>query len=462
MTLPQRPALVLAAVVLMSLSTGGSFGFFSPAAFAGAVLALALALAACLRAGPEPSPAGSAAAETALAAAALFLAGWVAGGYGLDRLLSGRSELFYPDVGRAEALLPWAELAGFAAVALAALAPRTVWRPGGRWPILLGLVVLTGTLLRVLPIVASPDPVIDVYAWLRDAPGNLLHGKNPYATDIESPYGTPRAAEYGVPLPPDPRPAAYPPLPILLALPFRAVGLDVRLANVAGDLAAAVALVGVARFRGRVRLGVLAAALYLHLPRVPFLIEQAWYEPMLAGLLGAGLCLGEREGRAKWAGHVLLGLGLTGKQYGVAPLVPLAWAERRRWQPLAFGLAVAALVSLPFFLWSPHDFLSVVLGKHLARPTQYGSITLTSAAVELFDREPPRAVMWAVAGVLIAAVAVRGPQRGAAVGLGMGTALAVFCLFHTQGYLNYFYLCEFCWLVGFVGLQPPAAAPAKP
>jgi hypothetical protein len=328
---------------------------------------------------------------------------------------------------------------------------------------LAGLFVL-GAALRAGTLYASPDPVVDVFVWLRDAPGHLLQGQNPYAAEYESPYGTERAEIYGVDEPADRRPAAYPPLPILLAVPFRAVGADVRWVNVIADLLAAGALFQTARRGGSLLAGALLSGIYLNLPRTPFLIEQAWYEPLLAALLGWGLYLAE-WGQAK-AGCLLLAFGLSAKQYGLM-LLPAVWRGRRReWPCLALALAVVVGgVFLPFFLWGPKDFLSIVLFKHLNRPPQYASLTLLSGLHDLFSLDGPRWAAFLPGLLLIGWLAWRTPPGGTATGLWMGTSLLVFCLCHSQGYFNYFYLCQYLWLLGIAGCvrcgyQPASAGPS--
>src|SRR5262249_41566113 len=151
--------------------------------------------------------------------------------------------------------------------------------------------LIGGLLVRMPVLWASPEPVIDVYNLLRDGADHLIAGENPYSHDIITPYGTPRAARYGRDEPPDLRPAGYPPLPLLLSIPPRLLGADVRWSNVIADLLAAAAIM-MAGMRRRVAwIGMIAAATYLNLVRVPFIIEQAWYEPMIAALLGLGLVL---------------------------------------------------------------------------------------------------------------------------------------------------------------------------
>jgi hypothetical protein len=317
--------------------------------------------------------------------------------------------------------------------------------------------VLLGFAFRGLVLVASPDPIIDVYALARDNADHVLHGRNPYQNDIVSPYDTAAAYSLGIFEPDDPRPAAYPPHSFLAAAPFRLFGGDARWPNVIGDTLAAVAIFGVGVKRGRPMTAYLAATTWLFVPRSAFIIEQAWFEPMLGGLLGVGLWLSEFTGGRKWLGYILLGLGLTAKQFGLPLLPALAWPHRRNWLPLIVGLAVGGLVMLPFFLWSPHDFIDIVLKKHLVRPPQYHSITIASAFFHFGGVEmvPDKKWCWAAAVVLIGIVSLRGPRNGAATALGLGTALMIFSTFHTQGFPNYFYLVEYLWLLGAVGLLPP-------
>jgi hypothetical protein len=350
-----------------------------------------------------------------------------------------------------------ATLAGFLTTASLLVDLRPSGSPRRGFWMRVALLFLTGALLRGSAVVASPDPVIDVYGWLRDAPGHLLRGHNPYAATYDSPYETEHARRLGVLLPAEARPAAYPPLPILVAAPFRAAGLDVRWANAGCDLVAALALLLAGRTRGRPVTGALLAGAYLHLPQAPFLIEQAWYEPMLAATLGTGLWLVERR---RW-GYVLLALGLTGKQFGVV-LLPSLW-QARRGERLALlaGLAlVLAVVWLPFYLAGPADFLAVVLTRHLERPVAYSSLTVLSGCRDLLGVELPRQAVLLAGCLAIGGVAWTTPRAATGTGLWLGTALFVFCLAHTQGFFNYYCLCQYLWLLGVAGLAAPAAPAA--
>jgi hypothetical protein len=452
-----RPTLALAAVATLVLCLRPSFGFYSHVAVAGAATTLGLTLLALFLPDREwriGNRSTSAIAPDGLAVQ-LVLVTWL-----LTFWASYSIRLEYQDNPQYTLGLALLAIAGcIVAAAMSLIRMRALLfpqleRPAQRSFVGLALVLALGLALRVTVLFVSPNPVIDVYSWLRDASDHALHGRNPYSHDITSPYGTERATAYSVTEKPDPRPPAYPPLPFLLCLPFRAVGLDVRWANIVGDLVAGVALFGVGVTRGRPSFGLLCSALFLNLPRSVWIIEQGWYEPMLAGLFGLGFWLIEFEGRRRWLGFILLALALTGKQFGLPLLFPLAWSQRQHWRMLLAGLIVAGFVQLPWMVWSPHDFFDVILWKHLHRDPQFHSLTVASACQEFLGSTPPRILTWTLAAGLILAISWRTPRRGAAAALGVGTALFVFSIFHTQGFPNYFYLCEYLWLLGMVGLLP--------
>src|SRR5262249_41303708 len=203
-------------------------------------------------------------------------------------------------------------------------------------------------------------------------------------------------------------------------------------------------------------IGLLVAAIYLQLPRVPFIVEQAWVEPMIAAFLGIGLVLAGLSGAGRWGGYIFICLGLTAKQVCLPLLFPVARAHRRHWKLLAMGVLVGVLVMLPWILWSPRDFLDIVIWKHLDRPLQPHSITVASFLLNEFNVVLPRVVGWLLAAGAIVGISIITPRDSAATALGLGTALLAFSVFHTQGFPNYFYLVQYLWLLGFVGLFPRA------
>jgi hypothetical protein len=460
-----RPVLALTALVVLNLAVRPTFGvMYSHAVFALTMLSLLIGLVASLAADRPLFWRGGLAdrQETdgdtyLLACAALAL--------GALNIIS--TDLAYVDVMWARRLLVLFALVGFIITAAVAFSQNSIFRSTqslgpNSYRGFLAAALLLGLSLRSCVLIASPDPVIDVYSLLNQCTDHVLAGRNPYVSEIVSPYETSRAAEFNVIEPRDPRPAGYPPHPYLLATPFRTIGADARWANVLWDGVAAAALYLVACRRGRPYAGYLAASLWLFFPRTTFMIEQAWYEPMIGGLLGIGFWLVEGAGWRQWLGYILVGLGMTAKQYGLPMLPALAWPHRQHWLKILVGLLAGALVMLPWYLWSPTDFLDIVVWKHLRRPPQeFRALTIAGGCYQLLGTLPDRRVMWAIAAVLIAAVSWRAPRQGAATALALGTSLLIFCVFHTQGFFNYFYLCQYLWLMGFVGMLVDVKSPPE-
>ncbi len=414
-------AVVLLALAITPPGLDGRVGTYSPAAVALASTAALFALGASVLPGrtPEAPP------YPEVLAAALALG------------LSGEAVFFCtvnsPHSAAAMRVIRLASWAGFGLTASLLLPWCRSWLAG----VPVGALLLAGAVLRGAAAVAAPDPNIDVYDALQEGTDHLLRGENPYT----APYRWD-----GAPF--------YPPFPFLVALPVRAAGLDMRLANAFCDLAAAVALLGTAWQRGRLRTGAFLAAAYLNFPRVPYLMDQAWYEPMLAAALGTGLLLAERGRRP---GYFLLGLGLTGKPYGVFLLPPLAKALGPRWKALLAGIVLAAaVVLLPFLLWEPRAFLEKTFFYHLRNPIRYDGITLQAAAGNLCGIVVPPLLLTAAAVLLIAGLTWRTPADGAAPAVPMAAALLIFCLLHSQAFFNYFYLGAYLLLLGLAEWAGPS------
>ncbi len=48
------------------------------------------------------------------------------------------------------------------------------------WPLVLGLLLATGFVVRICVLAASPEPIIDVYDLLRDSADAIMARENPY------------------------------------------------------------------------------------------------------------------------------------------------------------------------------------------------------------------------------------------------------------------------------------------
>ncbi len=199
-------------------------------------------------------------------------------------------------------------------------------------------------------------------------------------------------------------------------------------------------------------------------------MQLAWYEPMIAAALGVGLLLVARRWRL---GYLVLGLGISGKQFGVVFLLPLLKALRGRRLALLGGTTLAVtLVVLPFFLWDTQAFLDRVVVYLFDRPVRLDGITIQAAAHNEFGVEVPKWLCGFLALLLIGLVTWRTPAQepirkrgqtplnaggltpfsdrlqGSFAAPWMATSLLIFCLFASQAFINYFYLCQYLMLLG--------------
>ena len=167
----------------------------------------------------------------------------------------------------------------WALAALAAVGGSVVWgMPRWARPLLIGALVTAHFAIGVWMIHYSPDPAIDVHMFNRYSIAALRSGVDPYAITFPDIYAN--AKYYGPGLSMDGRLQfgfPYFPLSLLAVLPGQLIGKDPRYAQLVAIELTAI-LMAFARFDG---FGPVAAALYLTTPRIFFVLEQSWTEPIL-------------------------------------------------------------------------------------------------------------------------------------------------------------------------------------
>jgi hypothetical protein len=254
--------------------------------------------------------------------------------------------LVYPETRPAT----WSAASGsFYLAALAALLVTAAWARIPRRAIV-AVALAVGLILRLLLIVRDHGPLGgDMQRLVDTAAGELLHGKAPYHW-------------YYFPWP---VPLTYLPGSLLAYLPGHALGLVPRWTNLAADCSLVGMLLLAARRDRREHdhpaLLIVAAAFLLQGPLEWFRITAhlpGWT------LLAAALLATVRRHRVAGA---LWGLALAASAFA-APFFPLALvatARERGWR-VALRLAaragaVAALLILPFVIWSPRAFFEGAL-----------------------------------------------------------------------------------------------------
>jgi len=230
----------------------------------------------------------------------------------------------------------------------------------------------------------------------------------------------------------------YPPLSVLLELPFFALFGDVRYALLASMLAAAwmLAKLGVA--------GELAGLFVLFQPRTLFVLEQSWTEPFVLALFALALLASLRLKSVALAG-IAIGLVAASKQYSPFLIVPLAFGlpgEMRR-KALLVGAAVAAVVLLPFALWDFQGFVRGVVRMQLVQPFRPDGLSMLSLFARMTGGgSNALAVIGFVAGIAVLAVVLRRNVGAAQLALSAAAAWLAVLLFSKQSFCNHYWLCS--------------------
>jgi uncharacterized membrane protein len=315
---------------------------------------------------------------------------------------------------------------------------------------------LIGVLLGVFWIVASmsvrltPPPQIDVLMFQQMGAAALLDGKNPYEDRYPNLYE--RHPEFYGPGVIDANKhltvgLPYPPLSLVLTLPGYLLGGDSRYA----DVAAVVASAGLMFLSGASRWTGLMAALFLLTPRVLFLIQFAWTETIFAFTFSLMMFCAVR-----WRSALpyALGLFLATKQYSVfaLPFVPLLLGRTAQRHDavrlVAVALVVAAVVTLPFFLWNPQAFWRSVVVFQFLQPLRADSL---SYVVWIHKYVPGFPGLPSISFVVLAAMATllwwrRQPTPAYFAGA-VGVMHLAFFAFSKQAFANYYYfvIAALCW-----------------
>lgn len=211
-------------------------------------------------------------------------------------------------------------------------------------------------ILRVLTIIASPKPIIDVFTMLKESPTVFLQGKNPYDA-IFSPVYQGVITDY----------YTYWPVSFLFQIPLVFLFNDPRVLLLLADVSSAVLLF---LLGNKTKIAGLLSLIYLFRPNSNFIIEQSWLAPLEFFLIVAAVYLYTvKERRRAKESELLSGiiLGLLG---GIQPhflmVFPFFLFLFKRPQKAIFGyISVLLLTVLPFFSWNPKSFIGDTIGFFL-------------------------------------------------------------------------------------------------
>ena len=305
---------------------------------------------------------------------------------------------------------------------------RTGWFP---------LVLIVHAAIGFWILYSSPTSPVDVFMFQRDAAAALLEGRNPYQVRFPNIYGSqtpfydPRLIDgqwltFGFP---------YFPLSALLVTPAQLIAGDIRYAHLAATTAAG-ALIALLRPGPT---AAAAACLYLFTPRVFLILEVAWTDTLVVFGLAAAMLSACRFPRVL---PYVYGLFLAIKQYLVFA-VPIAFHLARATgveirKLLATGLLVAAVVTVPFLLWSPQAFIDSVVTLQLYQPFRGDSLSFPAFIAARGGPILPGGLAFVAAAVALAVALWLAPRTPSGTASAVALVYYVFFALNKQAFANYY------------------------
>ncbi len=280
---------------------------------------------------------------------------------------------------------------------------------------------------------ASPIPAVDVWVVEMDGADALMHGKNPFA--VVSVKST--APNHAGPN----SPYVYTPLQLFITTPAKAIAGDIRYAMLVAILVAGCAM----RFATRrvwedgPSFAEDAPALcYFATPKLFFILEQAWTEPV--SVMFVSLVVAAHAAKRPLATSILLGLAFATKQSMIwmIPIACTALSLSLAQIAVAFGVAAATIAPFAFADFHALKFAQLDYLKLL--PPRDDGLTLRTAMLDLFDIEIPGAIGFGLAAIASAASAWRFRGRASELLPCTVFALLVFFFFNKYAFANYYFL----------------------
>ncbi len=323
--------------------------------------------------------------------------------------------------------------------ALLSLAPAG-WISPTHQNILVGLTLLVILFLGVWVIKASPNPFIDVFVFHQTSAETLLHGHNPYTLTSKNIYGN--TALYGAELVNNGNLTIgnpYPPLSIYFSTLGYLAGGDIRYSHLLAILLSG-ALIA---FLHPGRESKFAAYIFLFTPRVFFVLEQSWTEPIVIFFMAATIFCAARYPR--WL-PILLGLLFASKQYFlfIIPLTLLLVPRKSSWKKWIniYGWmgGVMVAVTAPLAFWNLSAFIWNVGEAQWYQVFRRDALSYLALYAHTFDRTPSQLIGFIALAIAFLLVWRFAPRTPTGFAISIAWCLGIFFAFSKQAFCNYYFL----------------------
>ena len=299
------------------------------------------------------------------------------------------------------------------------------------------LFLILAGVLRILIIISSPNPSIDVFTILKEAPIKLLNGINPYTSIYSQVYPGVTTDYY-----------PYFPYSFLIELPWILIFKDPRILLSISDVLAAFLIYLIGR---KSYFSELLSLIYLFRPHSLFIIEQSWLTPLLF-LLTELLIIALVHSKNRLIGIILALIS------GIQPLfliyLPITFSLwKRKLTTFYYFIFFLAAAVLPFFIWQPQSFIDRSISVYFKPLSEiktipvHLSLNINTAIFILTGRDLPSlltlAVIFSVFGILFLQAYKNLPkkhERQISRFLLLGVIFFYFFyLLFRQSFINYYY-----------------------
>ncbi len=300
--------------------------------------------------------------------------------------------------------------------------------------------IVVAFILRIFMIISSPHPVIDVFDQLQLGSKALLEGRNPYQLIYPVIYPNHKPVVY-----------AYPPGSLIIFASISLFFSDPRTAHIISDLLAALILYQILKktliyskykhdHDDRSTIIELIPIIFLYNPMSLFVIEQSWIDPVLAFFIYLFTYYYLKKPNSL-SNFIILGLSITIKHIALFLYPALLKLESNRKQLLITSFVVLALI-IPFYLWSPMDFIFDMTITKQNQIYNTAPITQSLNFVGFFNNtytvDIPQLVH--ILGFIFFAIIAFKITKKSLIGFLHNFVIVTFSatLFFTQAFLNYY------------------------
>lgn len=297
-------------------------------------------------------------------------------------------------------------------------------------------IIITLFLLRVFMVLSSPKPYIDIFDFLQKGALGLLHGKNPYQLIYTKFYSNFTPDYY-----------SYLPGMLFFTLPFVAVTSDPRYTFVVAEIISALIIWKLTTPK---KDSLVFPLIVLNNPMSLFLIEQSYIEPLTLCLFMFTAYFYMKKKNIPLS--MTFGLMLATKQYMpfiIPAFYKLISVFKQKISILLGVILTAIIITLPFFLWSPKDFIKDTVDLYINVKPRYEGLSFFSL-LRLFGIDYNIFLSFFL--MLIFPSLVFFFQRKYN-GLSLYFYISSFCFlvffyFNKQAFVNYYYLTSQLLLAG--------------